>query len=65
MLGWAAPAYQKESATPHSGACMHSLQYDGRPDWCFGMWVGSWNLCSLCGKGEVCDEDGMLGMKRR
>ena len=50
-LGWAAPAYhKKEGATPHSGSCKYSLQYDRRPDECFGVWVGMWNLGSVSGK---------------
>ena len=37
--------------------CMQSfLQYDGRPDERFGLRVGTWNLGSLSGKGEVCEE---------
>ena len=37
--------------------CKHSLQYDGRPDECFGVRVGTWNIGSLCGKGqEACEE---------
>ena len=51
-LGWTAPAYhKKEGATPHPGACKHSLQYDGRSDERFGVRVGTWSLGSLCGKG--------------
>ena len=53
MLGWAAPALHiKEGETPHPGACKLSLQYDGRPDESFGVWVGTWNLGSLSGKRE-------------
>ena len=49
----AAPAYhKKEGATPHPGACKLSLQYDGRPDECFGVRVGMWNLGSLSGNGD-------------
>ena len=52
-LGWAAPAYhKKEGITPHPGACKLSLQYDRRPDECFVVRVGTWNLGSLSGKGE-------------
>ena len=58
MLGWAASTYhEKESATPHPGACKHSLQYDRRPYEGLGVRVGTWNLGSLSGKGgEVCEE---------
>ena len=50
-LGWAAPAYhKKEGATPHPGACKFNLQYDGRPDECFWVRVGTWNLVSQGGK---------------
>ena len=57
-LCWAAPAYKrKEGAIPYPGMRKHSLQYDGRPDGRFGVWVWTWNLGSLCGKGvEVCEE---------
>ena len=46
-LGLAAPAYHRkgatmEGATPHPGSCKFSLQYDGRPDENFGVWVGMW-----------------------
>ena len=52
MLGRAAPANHKtEAATPHHGTCKLSLQYDGRHDERFGVWVGMWNLVSLRGKG--------------
>ena len=35
---------------------MCSLQYDGRPDGRFGLWVGTWNVGSLSGKGvEFCE----------
>ena len=52
-LGWVTPVYHdEEGATPHPGACKFSLQYDGRPDGCFGVWVGTWNEGSLRGKGE-------------
>ena len=40
--------------TPHLGVRMHSLPYDGRPDWLFRVWVGMWNISSRSGKGEVC-----------
>ena len=44
-------------ATSRPGACTHSLQYGGRPDERFGVWVGTWNLGSLSGKGgDVCEE---------
>ena len=50
-MGWAAHAYHKEEgAAPHPGAHKHSLQNDGRPDWHFGVQVGTWNLDG--GKGE-------------
>ena len=58
-LVWSAtPAYhKKERATLHPGAWKFSLQYDRRPDGRFGVWVGTWNLGSLRGKGgEVCEE---------
>ena len=29
--------------TLHPGVSKHTLQYD----WRFGVWVGTWNLCSL------------------
>ena len=33
------------------------MQYDGRPDGCLGVQVGTWNLDSLRGKGGgVCEE---------
>ena len=33
------------------------MQYDGRPDGCFGVRVWMWNLGSLRGKGgEACEE---------
>ena len=51
-FGWAAPAYhKKEGAAPHPGVCKFSLLYDGRPDESFGVWVGTWNIGSLSGKG--------------
>ena len=47
------PVYHdEEGPTPHPGACKFSLQYDGWPDGCFGVWVGTWNQGSLRGKGE-------------
>ena len=57
-LGLPAPAYrQKEFATPHPGVHNYSLQCDGRPDGLFGVWVGTWNLGSLSGKGgDVCED---------
>ena len=56
-FGWAASAYnKKKGAILHYGACKFSLQYDGRPDECFGVRVGMWNLRSLSGMGEeVCE----------
>ena len=60
-LGWATPVYhKKEGATPHPGARKNSLQYDGRLDRRFGMRVGTWNLGSLSGKGEACEELGKM-----
>ena len=57
LIGGAPAYHRKEVATLHPGACRHSLQYDGRPDWCFGVRVGTWNLGNLSGKGgEVCEE---------
>ena len=56
-LGWTTPAYHnKEGATPHSGTCKFSLQYDRRHYGSFGMQVWTWNLGSLSGTGEVCEE---------
>ena len=53
-LGWAASAYHKSvGVTLHPGACNHSLQYDGRPDGRLVVWVDTWNLGSLSGKGEM------------
>ena len=52
-LGWAAPDYhEREGAAQHPRAYMFGLQYDGRPDGRFGVWVRTWNLGSLRGKGE-------------
>ena len=52
-LGWVTPAYhRKEGTIPHPGACKFSLQYDGRPDECLWMLVGTWNVGSLSGKRE-------------
>ena len=53
-----APAYhEKEGATQHPGACKFSLQYGGRPDERFDVWVGTWDLGSLSGRrGEICEE---------
>ena len=52
MFGCEAPVYhKKEDATLHPGACKHSLQYDRRPDGCFAVQVGTWNLRSLKWKG--------------
>ena len=43
--------------SPYPDARKQSLQYDGRPDERFGVWVWTWNLGSLSGKvGEVCEE---------
>ena len=57
-LEWAAPAYhKKEGATPHPGASKFCLQYDGRPDWRFWVWVGMRSMGSVSGNGgEVCEE---------
>ena len=58
-LGWATPAYHKnEGETPHTVyiLCKFRLQYDERPDWRFWVQVGTWNLGSLRGTGEVCEE---------
>ena len=56
-LRWVAPTYlKKEGATPHLGVCKHSSQYDRRPDTCLGVRVGMWNIGSLNGKGEICEE---------
>ena len=54
----AAPAYHiKEGAIHHPGVRKFSLQYDRRPDGCFGVWVGMWNLGSLSREGRVvCEE---------
>ena len=53
-----APVYhQMEGASPYSGVCKHNFLYDRRPDVCFVVWVGMWNLGRLSGKGsEVCVE---------
>ena len=33
------------------------MHYDGRPDGCFGVRVGTWNFDTLSGKGgDVCEE---------
>ena len=38
MVRWAASAFlKKKYATYLPEACKHSLHYDGRPDWCFGV----------------------------
>ena len=57
-LGWVVPAnHIKEGTTPHPDVCKHGLQYDRRPDWRIGAWVGTWKLGSLSGRvGEVCEE---------
>ena len=37
--------------------CKHSLLYDGRPDWCIEVQVGTWNIDSPSGKeGKFCEE---------
>ena len=61
-FGWTTPAHhKKEGATHHAGACTFSLQYDGRPSGRFGVWVGTWNIGSLSGKGgTVCE-----GLRKR
>ena len=41
---------KKDSATPHPGACKHKMQYDGRPDWRFWVWIEMWSIGSLSGK---------------
>ena len=38
--------HKKEGATLHPGACKYRLQYDGKPDECFGVRVETWNLGS-------------------
>ena len=49
-LTWVAPAYHKnEGATPHPGACMFGLQYDGLPDERFELQVETWNFGNLYG----------------
>ena len=35
---------------------MHSLQYDEIHEWRLGVLVGMWNVGSLCGNCEVCEE---------
>ena len=30
--------------------------YDGGLVLCIEVWIGAWNIDSLCGNGEVCDE---------
>ena len=56
-MEWGTPAYLvMESATPLPVAHKHSLQYDKRPDWHCGVRVWKWNIDSLSGKGEVCEE---------
>ena len=56
-LGWVAPACHKnDGATPPPGTCKRSLQYDGRLDGRFLVWVGTWNFDSLCeNAGEICE----------
>ena len=53
-LGWTAAAYFKNGgATRRPGMRKH----DGNCDWCFGLWLGKWNLGSLSGRGrEVYEE---------
>ena len=49
------PVYlSKDGASLHPGACKHSLQYDRRNDGRLGVCVGTWNLGSPIGNGEVC-----------
>ena len=57
-VGLGGTCYHKnEGATPRAAACMHNLQYDGRPDGCFWVQVRTWNLGGVSGKGgEVCEE---------
>ena len=45
-----------DGATLHPGACRHSLRYDGRPHWGFGVRVGMWNIDSVSGKGGEVSE---------
>ena len=41
----------------YSRVCKHSLQYHERPDWRFGVLVGTWNIGSLSENGEqFCEE---------
>ena len=52
-----APAnHKKEGTILHPGACKHSVQYDGRPDGRFGVWVVVWNEGILSRMVEVCEE---------
>ena len=47
----------KEVAMPHPGAHKHSVQYDGKPDWRFGVRVGTWNMSRYSGMArEICEE---------
>ena len=47
-LEWSATAYHKNvGATPHSGGCKRSLQYDGRHDGRFVVLVGTYNVGRL------------------
>ena len=47
-VGWALPTFhKKDGATTHPGACKHSLQYDGWPDGCFEVRIGTLNFGSL------------------
>ena len=48
--------HKKEGATTHPEASKHHLQYDGMPDWHFGVQAGMWNIGGLGGNGEVCEE---------
>ena len=51
------PAYHKnESENLHPGEHKHRFQYDKTPDGHFWVWVGTWNIGSLSGKGEVYEE---------
>ena len=47
-----------EVVTSHSGVCKHSLLYDGRLFGRLGVWIGAWNVGSICGKGgtEIGDD---------
>ena len=45
---------KEEGTTPHPGMCTYSLQYDGKPDWCFRVRVGTWNIGSLVVRRRIC-----------